>query len=132
MEEALRKSEALYHALFETNPIETIIVDQEARVIDSNLSKISPGEAAPNIGDVMFKDYGEKLGVNMQTELIACMKSGVSKEFSEQKYDGRFLRIKISPFSGGAIITLVNVTELNFLRRRLRSQEKITAGCLII
>ena len=124
VEEALRKSETRYHALIETNPIETIIVDQEARVIDSNLSKISPGEAAPNIGDVMFKDYGEKLGVNMQTELIACMKSGVSKEFSEQKYDGRFLRIKISPFSGGAIITLVNITELKLLEETLEESRE--------
>ena len=119
VEEALRKSETRYHALFETNPIETIIVDQEARVIDSNLSKISPGEAAPNIGDVMFKDYGGKLGVNMQTELIACIKSGLSKEFPEQRYDGRFLRIKIFPFSGGAIITLLDVTELKLLEEKL-------------
>lgn len=124
MEEALREGETRYHALFETNPIETIMVDQEAKVIDSNLTKISPGKAAPNIGDVMFKDYGEKLGINMQTELMACIKSGVSKEFPEQKYDGRFLRIKISPFSGGAIITLVDVTELKLLEETLEESKK--------
>ncbi|UCF84302.1 MAG: PAS domain S-box protein, partial [Desulfobacteraceae bacterium] len=124
VEEALKESETRSHALFETNPIETIIVDQEARVIDSNLSKISPSGAAPNIGDVMFKDYGGQLGVNMQTELIECMKTGVSKEFPEQKYDGRFLRIKMSPFSGGAIITLVDVTELKLLQETLKESRE--------
>jgi PAS domain S-box-containing protein len=123
-EEALRKSEVRFHALLGDNPIETILVDQEARVIDSNLSKISSGGTAPNIGDVMFKDYAKELGVGMHTELIECMKSGASKEFPEKKYGNRFLRVKISPFSGGAIITSVDSTELKLLNETLKESRE--------
>ena len=123
-DEALRRSEERYHALLEDNPIETILVDQEARVIDSNLSKISPGGTVPNIGDVMFKDYAGELGVGMHTELIECMKSGASKEFPEKKYGNRFLRVKVSPFSGGAIITSVDTTELKLLNETLKESRE--------
>ena len=112
MEGALREIEARYLALVENNPIETVIVDGEAKVIDSNLSVIYPGAKPPNIGDVMFRDYGREFGTDMHKELIACIKSGESKEFREQKYGDRYLCIKMSSFSGGAIITLVDKTAL--------------------
>ncbi len=124
MGEALRETEARYQALFESNPIGTVIVDGEARVIDSNLSKTSSDAKALDIGDVMFRDYGGKLGINMHKELIECMKSGETKEFPEQKHGDRFLRIKIAPFSDGAIITLVDATELKRLDELLKESKK--------
>jgi len=124
VEEALKKSEARYHALLGENPIETILVDPEARVIDSNLSKINSDGTPPHIGDVMFKDYARELGAGMHTELLQCMKSGVSKEFSGQKYGNRYLRVKISPFSGGAFITSMDLTELKALNETLRESSE--------
>ena len=123
-EEALKKSEARYHVLLGENPIETILVDQEARVIDSNLSRINSDGSAPHIGDVMFKDYARELGVAMHTELIECIKSAVSKEFPGQNYGNRYLRVKISPFSGGAIITSMDLTELKRQNETLRESRE--------
>jgi PAS domain S-box-containing protein len=123
-EEALKKSEARYHALLGENPIETILVDPEARVIDSNLSKINSDGTAPRFGDVMFKDYARELGVGMHTELIECMKSGISKEFPGQKCGNRYLSLKISPFSGGAFITSMDLTELKLLNETLRESRE--------
>jgi PAS domain S-box-containing protein len=123
-EEALRKSEMRYHALLRDNPIETIFVDEEARVIDSNLSKISSAGTVPHIGDVMFRDYAGELGAGMHRELMECMKSGASKEFPEKKYGNRYLRVKIAPFSGGAIITSVDLTELKLLNETLKESRE--------
>ena len=71
--------EERYRTLFENNPIETIIVDHDAKVTGSNLSKERPGGRVPNIGDMMYKDFAGKHEINMHKELKQCMKSGESK-----------------------------------------------------
>ncbi|MDY6903455.1 MAG: ATP-binding protein [Thermodesulfobacteriota bacterium] len=106
------ESEERYRALFENNPIETITVDHEGRVTEYNLAKKKAGDRLPNIGDIMYRDYAAMHRRDMHTELMACIKSGTPKEFSELAYGHKTLHIRISPFSGGAIITSVDITPL--------------------
>ncbi len=111
MEKALRTSEERYRTLFQNNPIETIIVDHNGRITGFNKAKARSLGRIPEIGDVMYKDYGSRHANNMFEELMDCIRTGVQKEFPEQKYNQRFLHIRLSPYSGGAIITSLDITK---------------------
>ncbi len=124
VEEALRKSEERYRALFESNPIGAIIVDHEARVIGYNLAKSETDRRVPKIGDVMYKDYAGKHQIDMLAELKDCIRTGKPKEFPELQYKDDFLHIRISPISGGAIITSINITDRKQMEQALRASEK--------
>lgn len=119
MEEALRRSEERYRTLFENNPIETIIVDEEAVITGYNHEMVKSGGRLPNPGDIMYRDYAGRHEHDMYAELMECIESGVSKEFPDAHYADRFLYIKISPFPEGAIITSIDVTESKRLEERL-------------
>jgi len=123
-EKALRESEERYRALFENNPVETIIVNHDAKVTGYNLAKEMSGFRLPNIGDIMYKDFASKHEIDMHAELMECIKSGNPKEFAERKYDSRFLHIRISPFSGGAIITSIDISYSKRVEEALRESEK--------
>ncbi len=111
MENMLRESEAFNFALFQYNPIETIVVDNEGKVKKINMAKRKSGDRLPNIGDVMYKDYARKHEIDMFAELLKCIKAGKKKDFPELKYGDKFLNITIAPFSEGAIITAQDVSE---------------------
>ena len=119
MEEELRKSEERYRALFENNPIETVIVDKGAVITGYNQEKVKSGNRLPRPGDVMYRDYAGKYKHDMYAELMECIESGVSKEFPDAHYGHKFLYIRISPFPEGAIITSIDVTENKRLEERL-------------
>jgi PAS domain S-box-containing protein len=123
-EMALRDSEDRYRALFEYNPVDTIFVDNEAKIMMYSLAKKKSGGRLPNIGDVMYKDYAENHKVNMFEQLMECIKSGEQKEFVELKYNERFLNIRISSFSGGAIITSIDTTVRRLAEEALRESEE--------
>ena len=118
-EETLRKSEERYRTLFESNPIETIIVDKRAVITGYNDEKAKSGDRLPEPGDVMYRDYAGRHTNGMYAELMECIESGVSKEFPDARYGDKFLYIKISPFPEGAIITSIDVTESKMLEERL-------------
>jgi DNA-binding CsgD family transcriptional regulator/PAS domain-containing protein len=111
VEEALRESEGLNFALFQYNPIETIAVDRDGRVVKTNLAKRKSEEIWPNIGNVMYKDYAVEYEIDMYTELTGCIRSGRKKEFSELKYGDKYHSVSIAPFPEGAIITSQDITE---------------------
>jgi PAS domain S-box-containing protein len=111
VEKALRASEERYRTLFQNNPIETIIVDHNARITGYNKAKARSLGRIPEIGDIMYKDYGSRHSNNMFEELMDCIRTGRQKEFPEQKYNERYLLIRISPYSGGAIITSLDITK---------------------
>jgi signal transduction histidine kinase/CheY-like chemotaxis protein len=124
---SMQDGEERYRTLFTHNPIETITVDHDARVTGFNLAKINSGDRVPEIGDIMYKDYAEKHDINMYNELMECIKSNISKEFPEQKYNDKFLYIRIAPFSKGAIITALNITKQKQLQTQLQQAKKMDA-----
>ena len=125
--DVLHASDERYRALFEHNPIETIIVDNSAAVTGYNLAKARSKSRLPNIGDIMYRDYAGKHKRDMHQELVACIASGQSREFPEQKYDGKYLHIRIAPFSNGAIITSIDITEQKRLQNQLQQTQKMEA-----
>ena len=126
-EEALQRSEKRYRALFENSPIDTVIVDHEARVTDFNLAKRRSSDRLPKVGDVMYKDYAGKHGTGMLGKLKKCMRTGMPEEFPEQRYGDRFVHVRISPFSEGAIITSIDITAQKRLEAQFQQAQKIEA-----
>lgn len=123
--EALLKSEEKYRALFEYNPVDTIFVDNAGKIIMYNLVKKKSGEKLPRIGGILYRDYAVKHQINMFEELMKCIRTGEQKEFPELKYKKRFLHIRISPFSDGAIITSIDLTEIKTLQRQFAQAQKM-------
>ena len=118
-EEELREKEEFNFALFQHNPIQIIVVDRGGRVLKVNMAKRKSGDRLPNIGDVMYKDYAAKHEIDMQAELMECIKSDKAKSFPELKYGDKFLDITIAPFPQGAIITSLDIT-----KRKKMEEEK--------
>jgi len=117
--EGLKESEEFNRALFEYNPIETIVVNTKGEIINFNLPKRTSGDRLPNVRDIMYKDYAKKHKSDMYSELMQCISSGKSKTFPEEEYGNKFLYITIAPFPKGAIITSQDITD------RKRSEEEI-------
>ena len=118
-EEKLQASELFNFALFQYNPIQIVIVDREGRIVKANLAKRQSGDRVPLIGDLMYRDYAGKHGIDMRGELMACLASGKPVRFPELPYGDKILDISIAPFSEGAIITSQDITE------RVRTTEKM-------
>jgi hypothetical protein len=106
----LADKEAFNFALFQYNPVFTVVVDLDGRVIKSNKAKISSGDRLPNIGDIMYKDYASRHRIDMYKNLMECIHSGKTGYFPELEYGTKILSITISPFPGGAIITSQDIT----------------------
>ena len=126
-DDALRASEALYTALFQHNPIQTIFVDCEGKVVGFNKAKQSSGDRLPKIGDIMYRDYASQHKIDMYEQLINCIKTGKMGEFPEMEYFDRVLSIKISPFEKGAIITSQDISERTRLLQQLIHSEKLAS-----
>jgi len=123
-EEALKESKEFNKALFEYNPIETVVVDLEGRIVDFNQAKKNSGDRLPNFGDMMYRDYASKYEIDMYAELMECIKSGEIKTFPGRKYRDKFISIKISPFSHGAILTSLDITASKKAENALRESEQ--------
>ncbi len=133
--QALRLSEERYRALFMNNPIETIIVDRKGTVTGYNqaierASKEKPGGRVPKLGDRMYtKDYAGKHKINMRKELKGCLKTGKPKAFSDLKYGDTFFNVNISPFSEGAIVTSIDITQRKHAEeKQQRAEERYRAA----
>jgi two-component system cell cycle sensor histidine kinase/response regulator CckA len=111
-------------ALFEHNPIETIVVDLEGRIVNFNLAKRLSKGGIPKIGDLMYHDYAGRHHNDMRMELMDTIGSGAVRYFPEQKYGDRYLAITISPFSQGAIITSQDITAQRAAQETIRESEE--------
>ena len=122
----LAEKEAFNFALFQYNPVLTVVVDSEGRVIKSNRAKITSGDRLPNIGDIMYKDYAARHHIDMYANLMSCIRSGIIGNFPELEYGTKILSITISPFPGGAIITSQDITAQKIAEKdRLKLIEKL-------
>jgi PAS domain S-box-containing protein len=111
-EKELRRSNDRYRALFDNNPVDTVIVNSKGVITEYNIAKEKRGGRLPTVNcDVMYKDYAGKHTIDMFEELMKCIESGTSKEFLDQRYKNRFLDVRMAPFSKGAIITSIDITE---------------------
>jgi len=109
--EVLQTREQLHEALFEYNPSQTIVVDNEGRIITYNKAKRESGDRLPNEGDIIFKDYAGKYDIDMHGELMECIRTCEMRVFGEQKYVDKILCTTIAPFPGGAIVITEDVTD---------------------
>ena len=105
-----KNAEEFNKALFEYNPSQTIVVDEEGKIITCNKAKRESGDRLPGSGDVMFKDYAGRYDIDMFSELTKCIRTGERGQFGEQKYVDKILSTTISPFPGGAIVITEDVT----------------------
>ncbi len=111
-------------ALFEHNPVPTIVVDTRGRVSRFNLAKRHSGDRLPQIGDRMYLDYAAGHQIDMRARLVECIEKGEPKRFEEMPYGDRFLSITMAPFPGGAIIATQDVTDRKRTEQALREGER--------
>jgi len=117
----IKKSEERYRALFDNSPVATVVVDHQARIISFNQARDNTGGRTPKPGDVMYRDFAGEHEIDMYAELLDCIRTGVAKEFPQQKYREKYLNIRMSPFFAGAIVTSHNVTQLKKSELQIRS-----------
>ncbi len=87
-------------------------MDHEGRITEYSLAKNVAAGRLPEIGSVMYRDYAANHKIDMHAELMACIQSGTPREFPEQPYEDKIYHIRMSPFSGGAVITSLEITSL--------------------
>ena len=125
--ETLRHDENRFRMVFDLNPIQTIIVDKDGRIVMHNFAGKKRHGSLPVTGEVLYKDYAAKHQVNMYEALMTCIRKNRQQEFSEVKYKERYLNINIAPFSDGAIVTLIDVTDRCLMADELQQARKMEA-----
>ena len=126
-EVALKKSEERYRALFEDNPIETFVVDKDARITMYNRAQKTSDETFPRLGDVMYRDYAAGYSMDMHQRLVECIAKRKSRDFRDQRCNDRYSDIRMSPVEAGAIITVIDQTEKRKLESQLHRAQKMEA-----
>lgn len=124
MTEELTERNEFNFALFEYNPIETIVVDLEGKIVKFNRAKRLTEGRVPRVGELMYRDFAGDHVNDMRTELMDAMGSGMVKHFPAQRYGDRYLAITIAPFSRGAIITSQDITAQREAQDGLRESEE--------
>ena len=110
-EKKIQDREAHNYALFEYNPIETIVVDKTGKILKFNLAVKLNRQKLPEIGSILYKDFAGKHEIDLYSKMLESIQTGVSKYFPEAVYDKqRIFRITISPFPKGAIITSEDIS----------------------
>ena len=110
--ESLQEHDALNNALFEYNPIETIVVNNKGEIMRVNKAVKTNRSRLPKSGNIMYKDFASKYSIDMFKELMDCIKTGKIKVFPEIKYrEDRYYNATIAPFPQGAIITAQDITK---------------------
>lgn len=109
---SLQEHDALNNALFEYNPIETIVVNNKGEIMRVNKAVKTNRSRLPKSGNIMYKDFASKYSIDMFEELMDCIKTGKIKVFPKIKYrEDRYYNATIAPFPQGAIITAQDITE---------------------
>lgn len=121
VQESLSKSEERYKALFENNPVGTITVDSESRIMNYNLATEKMFRYPPERGQAVFRDFLGDIRPCIADDLKECISAGTSLEFRDAKTDDRYFNLKISPFLEGAIITFIDITGMKKAEEHIHS-----------
>ncbi len=124
-QEALKKSEERYRALFDNIPVNTVVVDKEGKITAFIFPEHSDEIIIPRIGDVMYKDFAQYPLRDMYKELMDIIKTGNKKKHYDLKYGDKFLHIRINPYKDGAIITAIDTTPVRKLESELQHSHKM-------
>jgi PAS domain S-box-containing protein len=117
--EELKYREEFNFALFHHNPIETMVVDKDGRIMQTNQAIINNRTRPPEIGAVMYKDYAADHEIDMFDVLMKCIKTGKTMNISNSSYKDKVWMIQIAPFREGAIITSMDITARKHAEQKL-------------
>lgn len=106
----LKVSEERYKALFENNPVGTIIVDADNKITGFNHATERMFSSPPWAGQILFADFLGNITPDITNDLKGCIQTGTSLEFRDASIGEKYFNIKISPFLEGAIITFTDIT----------------------
>lgn len=106
----LKVSEERYKALFENNPVGTILVDADASIARFNHASERMFSSPPEQGQILFIDFLDNIRPCISGDLMACIKTGTSLEFRDASINDKYFNLKISPFFEGAIVTFTDIT----------------------
>ena len=122
---ALAENEARYRTLFEDNPIQIMVVDEHAAIIEFNAATINSAGERPARGQIMYRDYASAHSLNMHEQLLDCIQNRKPKTFRDLDYFSSVLDIRMSPILNGAIITMIDQTDKRSLQQQLHRAQKM-------
>ncbi len=125
-ENLIKRKEEFSTALFEYNPVETIVVDKQGKIVRFNKAIAEERSRAPKIGDVMYKDFASSHTKDMYKNMMDAIKTGKQKVIPDAYYkrgkSSRHWHITIAPFPDGAIITARDITRQVEAERQLKEE----------
>ena len=125
-ENMLKMNEAFSNALFEYNPVETVVVDNEGKIVRYNKALSELRSRVPQIGVIMYKDYASHHIKDMYGIMMKVIKTGKRQVVPRAKYvkygKTRYWHITISPFPEGAIVTNHEITNQVFAEKQLKDE----------
>ncbi len=121
----LQEREEFNFALFEYNPIETLIVDNEGRILKTNRILREKRSRIPKIGSVMYKDYAAAHQVNMYEKMITCINTKKTITVEKAPYKNKILNITIAPFPKGAIIASHDITDKITAEKQIKKMNSV-------
>lgn len=131
VEKRIAESESRYRALFDHNPLQTIVVNAQGKISMYNRCLNFPELDTLLEGKQLFVDCLTGFDSDPTQELKRCLKKKMNKSLRGLRYDDRIIDMQISIFSAGAIITLNDVTESRRLQDMLEQMKKMkTVGTL--
>lgn len=125
-EKQIKNNEAFSNALFEYNPVETVVVDKEGKIVRYNKALSELRSRVPKIGVIMYKDYACHHIKDMYSIMMKVIKTGKRQVIPRAKYvkygKTRYWHITISPFPEGAIVTNHEITNQVFAEKQLKDE----------
>lgn len=131
-EAELREKEAFNFALFQHNPLPTVVVDAEGQVLKSNLARRHSVQGLPELGAPLFDPRQGETEAQLHEALLACTRDGVFKQFRQRQLGEFFFAITMAPLPAGAIVITQDITEGKIAQEQLMQAHKMVAlGTLV-
>ncbi|HEX38031.1 MAG TPA: response regulator [Candidatus Cloacimonetes bacterium] len=125
-QELIKQKEEFSTTLFEYNPVETIVVDKQGKIVRFNKALQEARSRPPKIGDVMYKDYANKHEKDMYAVMMKAIKTGEQVVIPDSQYKNdsgvKHWHITIAPFPQGAIITGWDITRQIEAEKQLKDE----------